>query len=1316
MNIVHTHTMYSLNRSAMTPKELVLKAKDLGCQSVAITDFGTLLGVESFMDAGKEIGINTVPGIEFSLDNDSTIIIIAKNYKGYTDISHALKEANFNIKSVKIDTTNTIEYPVLSMDVLEKYFKQNPDVIALTSSIGGVLCHELLKNFTIKNNNKEYEEFCNSHKELYDKVNSYKNESASLKVEISDIKKIIREYKKHLSQETEIKIEKLKGVITASDKETKKYQNAIVKLDDLNMKVKEAQEMLPDCENRLEILEKKSEKIKSFIKESKKDYDKYVRFKCKLDDIVYESEDVIYDNARALLYDLKDLFKNLFVEITYRGMEEETYCVPLLINLCNECDVSYIITNEIYMADKSDASCEARRILKYNISSESQELSDYELEEYIKTENELSVSLNSIINTSYINAGFDNLSILDECKVEFDHTEHHPAVKMDKTIDELIDEEKKIWIKNGDWDEAHEERLQHELKVIKKMGYVDYHLVVKDICDIGKKMGVVPQNAVEFVPSFDFNIVDRWIKKNHYNVGVGIGPGRGSAVGSLVCRMLHITNIDPLKYDLLFERFLNPERVSMPDIDTDVSSSIRPLVIKYLKWRYGEDAVCSIATELLYGAKNAIQMAGRERAAQLFDKTEDKDSKIREYRNNITLKISDAVPDEPGISLADCDEDFKANLDMSNPEINTVIERAKLIEGKIYGTGVHAGGVVISDNDNINDYLPLAWNEEKQVWAAQCNMIKVEEKGLLKMDILGVSTLDCISDCIQMIQKYKNISIDINKIEFEEEVFKFIYSTGLTNSVFQFESGGMKNMLKEFKPTCFEDLIILVACYRPGPMQYLEDIIAIKNGKKRVSYKHQMLEPILSKTYGATVYQEQVMQIFQTLAGYSLGGADLVRRAMSKKKTEKLEIERTAFIYGDAERNIEGCVARGISKEIANELFDEMMEFAKYAFNKSHATAYALVSYQTAWLKYHYPVYYLCSMFNNKPQDKYEPIIEDCNNFNIKLLPIDINSSYYDFVVEGNAIRYGFKGIKGIGEGLKSEIERFCDNRNERKYSNFRDFLIRNIVIGEKKSGLTYSIIKQNLLLNMIYVGAFDCFTKDRYELASYFTEDGKPKKIDSFNSLDNANRWVQSIKINSDLMDINYNFRHEYELMGTIVSGKPLDDYKNDSYYGCTEISSIKEDGNYNIFGMIVSSVERKSKKGNNLLILQIQGKRGNCTVIAMNKLYNEYKGAGSLFKVVKINASYSNNGFFANSISILNSMNYKYNLCLKSEEDTERAMRIINNKTDDVSDISLTVLCHWVGREKLHKVERPKIAELQISQKQVEMLRKEGLEIKTI
>ena len=511
-------------------------------------------------------------------------------------------------------------------------------------------------------------------------------------------------------------------------------------------------------------------------------------------------------------------------------------------------------------------------------------------------------------------------------------------------------------------------RLNYELSTIKNMGYVDYFLIVWDFIKYAR----------------DHDIM--------------VGPGRGSAAGSLVAYTLGITQLDPIRYDLLFERFLNPERVSMPDIDVDFCFERRQEVIEYVRRKYGDDCVVQIVTFGTLAARGVIRDVGRV----LDMPYAQVDSIAKMIPQELNITIDKALTMNPELKKAYEEQD----------EIHYLIDMARRLEGLPRHTSMHAAGVVISQKD-VSEYVPLSRASDGSI-VTQFTMTTLEELGLLKMDFLGLRTLTVIQNAVKLIQKDAGVTLDMQKINYDDKKVLDSLGTGRSDGVFQLESAGMKNFMKELKPQSLEDVIAGISLYRPGPMDFIPQYIRGKNRPDTIRYDCPQLEPILKPTYGCIVYQEQVMQIVRNLAGYTLGRSDLVRRAMSKKKASVMEKERQNFVYGNEAEGVPGCIANGIDEATANKIYDEMIDFAKYAFNKSHAAAYAVVSYQTAYLKYYYPVEFMAALMTSVIDfpNKVAEYILVCRQMGIKILPPDVNCGMYGFSVDNGAIRYGLSAIK----------------------------------------------------------------------------------------------------------------------------------------------------------------------------------------------------------------------------------------------------------------------------------------------------------------
>lgn len=1319
-NFLHIHSMFSVGDSAQSPDDIVRRVKEMGGENVTLTDHRTLLGIDPFMEAGEKYGVNTIPGVEADLilpekyakavsngiaEREEALkkvrnhlVIIPYDYLGFQSISHAMRDANTNQQQV-----NKTAYPCLTDEMIRKHFMGSSHVFASSACIQGPLAYFLLYNFRIKERISERIELAEKFREDFLTYEEADRKEQDARKRLKALGKEITAQTKPLKKPFQQRLKNWRSKLEAAEIGSKGYLKAEMEVFSLEAQVKDAQEKAELLEKKRKLLTEGKECYTAAKANTAKGHNRYKKITAEIDSLraLLVDGEMLYSLCRNRLEELKEIFPYFYIELQYHGMKEEKYVTPLLLKLADETNTPIIASNDAHITDSTEQSIEARRLIRFNFFKKSEKITESDRQLYIKSDEELINALTSVIPQERALEAVNHLRVLEQCHVEFPQENHYPKVKGGRSFLEVLQQAKEEKIGTGKWDEAHEERLQREIEVIQSMGYVDYHMVVEHFCRICRLLGKVPEERRNEIYQH-FENLEEWIQTEGFDTGVGIGPGRGSAVGSLVCYLLGITNIDPLDYELLFERFLNPERVSMPDIDTDIASGIRPILIAYLRWYYGENAVCSIGTVTTYGAKAAIQLAGRDRADQLYGK--DKEGK-RRYLHEVTYRVSDLIPDAPGTTMESCEQDVIKQI-KSNDEMMVIWNRAKLIENCVSGTGIHAGGIIISDNDNVNDYVPLAWNEEKRVWVAQCDMIKAEEKGLLKMDLLGLNNLDIENQCLNLIKQYQGVGDDLDTIPFEAEIFAEIYGKGNTNNVFQVESDGMKRMLREFQPTCFEDIVLLVAAYRPGPMQYLDDVIAVKNGKKKVSYRHPLLEPILSKTYGAVIYQEQVMQIFQKLAGYSLGAADLVRRAMSKKKLEKLEKERQAFIYGDVDRKIEGCMNRGVEVEVAEKIFDEMMEFAKYAFNKSHAAAYSLVSYQTAWLKYHYPKEYLCALFNCKNQDKYESVFQDCELYQIKLLPPDINSSYYDFVLEGDAIRYGIRGVKGIGEADRENVDRICNERKNGPFTSFSDFLLRVFPFDDQG----HIHLPKEFLETIIKVGAFDVFIPDREFLLDILSE---TIKIGA-STLDEYRSQLQDFESNGIAKNRTYNFHQEVQLLGAVVSEHPLEEYREDNVYGCTPISSLT-DGKISVFGFVVEGDILRTKKGANMIRLTVQGKTGICHVLFLGQTYAKYETEWGYYlnRVVKVRGSCKDGTIFGRSIRELKPGADRYCLDLETYESQQAAESVtgLHHEKLDEDEVELLMQVHYYKSGK--KLQPPIIIRRYCTGQTVEELKNRQLNI---
>lgn len=1120
--ILHVHSYHSENDAIMSPKTIVERAKELGCKNITLTDHGTLSGLESFLEAGEKEGINAIPGVEGYLEIEegvwlSHVLVVAKNYEGYIDLCKAMRDISDSVRIAKSGARKTVRV-YFTKETLEKYFGNNENIFVTSACIAGSISRILLRGRTAEKEKAKIQAKMDKLKDDILLYNKETEEQIERKEQISFLREVERSLKKEIK-----KIEKLDGqesflTTSKTEKET-----------ELTLRT-----------SKREQLEKERSEATARLAKLRTKKKRYDELKKSYDEVLVERPEKLYEEAYTEAKWYQSTFSQFFIELQFHGLDDERYVMPILAKIAKDLHIPVIAANDAHIKVKEDA--ETRNILRYNYFFKHNEMTESEKELYLKTDEELRESLEKVLDRETVDEAMENLSILSCCKVVLPEEKHYPKIGNSNTFIALLAKKRKEMIKEGLWNEEYEKRLNKEVSVIQQMGFVDYHLIVAKICEIGRKLGKVPKEKLDKIP-VNIEAVDEWVKRNAVPNGIGVGLARGSAGGSLVCYMLGITGINPLKYDLLFERFLNPERISMPDIDTDIKTSMRPYLMQYLRGLFGENAVCSIMTENTYGAKGAIKLAARDLASKRGDKIPDKT--VIELGEDLCNLVGE-------LDMEDVETEFQEKF-KGNADAVTLWNRGKRLRGILYSKGLHAGGVVFSDNHDLAEYVPLAWNYDKNVWAAQMDMIRLEDRGLLKIDLLGLNTLDILSDTLSNIKKTRNQTVMIDDIPFEDEVFSEIYAKGMTNSVFQFESPGMKKTLKDFQPKDIHDIILLNAAYRPGPKDFIPQMIEVKNGKNP-EYLTPALQPILEKTYGCIIYQEQVMQIVRDLAGYSYGRSDLVRRYMSKKKLDKMQVERKNFVYGNAEEGIKGCIANGISEEVGNKIYDQMISFAQYAFNKSHAAAYGILSYQTAYLKYHFGTEFLCANFENVKKDEFDPLFADARSYGIKLLPFDINKSKEHFQCEGRNIRYGYLGIKGFPNGMSFVRERELHGL----YEDFYDFLDRN--------DTPVSVVKL-----LIQLGAFDCFYKDRKTLLEAYENYAKT-----------GDKCVLKKKLKIDLgVDTTYNLTKELELIGTTLSEDPLD------------LINAPEKESYAL-GYICKAEFGISKKGNEQIVLDFVTREG--------------------------------------------------------------------------------------------------------------------------
>ena len=811
----------------------------------------------------------------------------------------------------------------------------------------------------------------------------------------------------------------------------------------------------------------------------------------------------MYEDAKAAALRYQDIFGkgNFFLELQDHGIPEQQNVNQQLLKMHRETGIELVATNDVHYTLAEDAQPhDVLLCLQTGKKLSDENRMRYDGGQYyVKSPEEMERLF------PYATEALENThKIAERCHVEiefgvtklpkFDVPEGYTSWEY---LNELCF--KGLEERYQPVTEELKERLNYELSTIKNMGYVDYFLIVWDFIRYAR----------------DHDIM--------------VGPGRGSAAGSLVAYTLGITQLDPIRYDLLFERFLNPERVSMPDIDVDFCFERRQEVIDYVRRKYGDDCVVQIVTFGTLAARGVIRDVGR--VMDLPYAQVDTIAKMIPQELNIT--INKALKMNPELKKTYEDQ----------PEIHDLIDTARRLEGLPRHTSMHAAGVVISQRD-VSEYVPLSRAQDGSI-VTQFTMTTLEELGLLKMDFLGLRTLTVIQNAVHLIEQDTGVHLDMQQIDYNDKKVLDSLGTGRSDGVFQLESAGMKNFMKELKPQSLEDVIAGISLYRPGPMDFIPQYIRGKNHPDTIQYDCPQLEPILKPTYGCIVYQEQVMQIVRNLAGYTLGRSDLVRRAMSKKKAAVMEKERQNFVYGNEAEGVPGCIANGISEQVANKIYDEMIDFAKYAFNKSHAAAYAVVSYQTAFLKYYYPVEFMAALMTSviEMPNKVAEYIQVCRQMGISILPPDVNCGIYGFSVDHGAIRYGLSAIKSVGRPV---INALVEEREKNgTYRSLKDFI-------ERLTG----IVNKRAIENFIKAGALDCLEGNRRQKMNVYGQIvdsiAQEKKnsfagqMSLFDLVSDEDKKDFEIRMpNVGEYDKEMVLAFEKEVLGIYLSGHPLEGYR---------------------------------------------------------------------------------------------------------------------------------------------------------------------------
>lgn len=1210
--LIHCHTENSLKDSTLSPTNLVKRAYELGAPAVTLTDHGTLTGIYEFLRAGEDINsknpdepIKCIPGVEAYVreDNDNKkvrrhMLLLAKNYDGYKAICRAVTKSNTRIFD---------GYPCFNMDIIKECFGEGSvghgNVIATSACVGGILAQILLENSTLQD----------AISKLQVKANKYA--SPNDPVYLKNVA-MLEEYQKK-AEDLVIQRDELKKIA-----ETKfaKWEKAVSKMTgdervaaeaDLKAKKERCEQAKIDLENtkkELATTRRRETAARQAVRASEKDHSKWYEIQSEIKQLKTGlcNEEQLYEGTQRTTMLFNDIFGtgNFYIELQYHGIPEEAKVMPLLAKIAKELNIPVVACNDVHVANNDPGEVRARALvgaLRFNKWMPGRpDDSEY----YIKTDEELQSWLSMILDPETVAAAFEGIrTIVNSCNVQFPKDNHYPvfvggiegetaAQRLRRLTEEGI--QKKY--PNGDF--PYRERVEYELDIITKMQYTDYLCIVQDYLAYGRALG----------------------KDCPEGVGYSIGPGRGSAAGSEVCYLIGITDVDPMKYDLLFERFLNPDRVSSPDIDADFSEEVRGRVLDYVKQKYGTDAVCCITTKGTTAARAAIKAVARVRGSEKFA-----DPNMSNAFYELGNDIAKMIPKEPGAKLATYESELRTAF-AGNVDAQEIISDAMLIEGTAINYGMHAAGVIIADNGDVGEYVPLRWNEDKDPaksqWCCQCDMVEAEKQaGLLKFDFLGLSNLDIITQTLRAIKRNTGKTIEMNQVPQDPRVYQEIFATGRTNFVFQFESDGMKNLLRRFKPESLEHLTMLNALFRPGPLQYADPICDVKAGKKKPAYICAKAKKILATTYGYPIYQEQVMQICNQLAGFTLGEADMVRRYMSKKKEKELAKFKPKFIDGLVNEN-------SVQKDAAERFWDELMDFAKYGFNKSHAVVYAQIAYYTAWLKLYYPTEYMTAVMNVVDIKKLPIMIQECRELGIKVLPPDINRSQNGFTGQNGEILFGLGNIKNVGKGAEDILS---DRAEHGLYRSLKELL--------QRAHPTKTVCE-----SLIDAGAFDCWCDNRaaMKMALPNLQDDL-KKIESKNeSIDLATKELDCAqglsekdtaklqrKIDNLIQKKNeYQERFncttipvslpedkiarlaaENEFLGMYISGHPLQEYPDAINNRGTTIEKALDKNYVTVAGILRDlSIKKRKSDGKPMAFFKLEDETGTAEVCCFTKTFETF------------------------------------------------------------------------------------------------------------
>lgn len=1233
---LHVHTNNSISDAVSTIDDILIRCKELGINSVAITDHGIVMGVREFYDKAKTYGIKPLLGVEAYYDdgteymNRGHVCIYAKDEQGYWAIMQAVSESNREGHLIEKKIFNRVKtFPTMNAEIFTRYFgtgsKGWNHVILTSACAGGILSGYTMWNIKI---DKEIDKIKKKIAALDDfdnpAIRSFYDMYSNISQEYDQKRALLKQVKKEAGINISAKKQRLSKIKDA-DKASIMQQE----ITELENKASYAKTLIPSLESEILSLKDKMTQMKASVQKIEKTRAKYENYMEQIAQLEMKKlpEDILLSKMETQVISICDIVgkNNFYIELQYHGLENEKYAKSLEILIARKLQIKLCAANDAHFVRKKD--WKIRKIIQTLAFEKYTNPGVDEKEYYIKTEEELRDALLQAFEADIVDCALQGTyEIAESCNTVLSKGgEFYPKypVPAGMTSSQILWEEIQKGIRkrfpNGfpsvpNGRESYEDRIKREFNIINSMGFCDYLLIVADF----------------------INYCKDYSKKIGNGIGYGIGPGRGSGAGCEINYLIGITNIDPIPLDLLFERFLNPARVSMPDIDTDFSREVRDAGIEYVKKKYGDRSVCLIATVQVKGGKAGIRDYAKFLALyEDADKTDIDKQKYSQTANIISKSMpkdvknfSDftTVCDAEGESKKILVSDFMLEKFAGNSEAEKIIKGASLIEGIPTGFSAHAAGVIISDNDDVSTRVPVMWSPGKQQFVAQCNMLQAEDCfGLLKMDFLGLKNLDILTMAARLIMQNYGIKIDFDNLLQDKSVYKDIISTGTTNGIFQLESLGMKKFMTELQPSCLEELIAGVALYRPGPMDFIPRYIEGKKNPEKVTYECPQLKPILSTTYGCIVYQEQVMQIFQDCAGFSLGRADLVRRAMSKKKEKYLEEQRKAFVYGNhAEFKsgkdnelVDGCVNRNISEEVANKLFDKMLDFAKYAFNKSHAACYAYIAYQTAYLKKHYPLEFYAALFSFSGKNKRCSLVSEIKSRGIKILCPDINSVHSNFGIRNNSLIWGLGAIEGI-----NNASCITDEVKKGYFTSFDDFIRRvklskDMLISLIDAGAFDSMGHQREALKHIAVAKLELAKSIRKMQEEYEKLDNKttPKAEEKKEQIKSSIKEFYEMKpYNTKPLNRLEELKSEKAALGVYISGHPLDNYPESVSTGFSDITSVGDGDKVKLYGYVETyRINKKKSTGEDMAFFDLETKEGSIGICMFAKAYAAY---GNLLK----------------------------------------------------------------------------------------------------